>query len=121
MATAAGYKAALVMARPTDIINAIIAALIHARYELPACSTLERIQGGAHALAHRNICKSVFRKLRSKERKALDRLLVIAVDQAATAAALAQASGEEYSAFGMVGNARQRGHRTERCCPVAGG
>ena len=73
------------MARPTDIMNAIIAALIHARYELPAFSTLERIQGGAHALTHRNICKSVFRKLRSKERKALDRLLVIAVDQRRTA------------------------------------
>jgi uncharacterized membrane protein YccC len=85
IAVVAGYTAALVMARPTDIMNALIAALIHARYELPVFATLERILGRVHARAHRNTCKSVFRRLRSKERKALDQLLVIAVDQRRTA------------------------------------
>ena len=81
---AAGYAAALVMARPADIVNAIIGALIHARYELPVFATLERILHRVHALAHRNTTKSVFRRLRSKDRKALDQLLVIAVDQPRT-------------------------------------
>ena len=85
IAVTAGYSAALVMARPADIMNAIIGALIHARYELPAFATLERILHHVHALAHRNTTKSVFRRLRSKERKALDQLLVIAVDQRRTA------------------------------------
>jgi len=59
LAVAAGYAAALVMARPADIVNAIIGALIHARYELPVFATLERILHRVHALAHRNTTKSV--------------------------------------------------------------
>jgi len=84
LAVAAGYAAALVMARPADIVNAIIGALIHARYELPVFATLERILHRVHALAHRNTAKRVFRRLRSKDRKELDQLLVIAVDQRRT-------------------------------------
>ena len=37
------------------------------------------------ALAHRHTCGSVFQRLTAKGRKALDRLLVIAVDQRRTA------------------------------------
>ena len=85
VAVTAGYEAALVLARPADITNAIIAALIRARYELPAFSTLERILGRVRALAHRHTCGSVFQRLTAKGRKALDRLLVIAVDQRRTA------------------------------------
>ena len=84
LAVAAGYAAALVMARPADIVNATIGALIHARYELPVFATLERILHRVHALAHRNTTKSMFRRLRSKDRKELDQLLVIAVDQRRT-------------------------------------
>ena len=85
LALAAGYEAALVMTRPADITNTIIAALIHARYELPALSTLERITKHVQARAYRKTFKSVFRRLTAKERRALDRLLVIAVDQRRTA------------------------------------
>jgi len=81
---AAGYEAALVLARPADILNAIIAALIRARYELPAFSTLERILGCVRARAHRHTCGSVFQRLTAQGRP-LDRLLGIAVDQWRTA------------------------------------
>jgi TnpA family transposase len=84
IAVAAGYQAALVMARPADIMNAIIAGLIHSRYELPAFDTLERITKRVRALAQRKTCGSVFRRLTAKERKALDHMLVIAVDQRRT-------------------------------------
>ena len=85
VAEGAGYEAALVMARPTDITNAIIAALIYARYELPAFSTLERLTKHVQSQAHRQTFQSVFRRLSARERKALDRVPVIAVDQRRTA------------------------------------
>lgn len=85
LAVEAGHAAALVMGRPADITNAIIAALIHARFELPVFPTLERLTGHVRALAHRKLCGGVFRRLTAAGRKALDRLLVIAVDQRQTA------------------------------------
>ena len=85
VAEGAGYEAALVMARPADITNAIIAALIYARYELPAFSTLERLTKHVQSQAHRQTFQSVFRRLSARERKALDRVPVIAVDQRRTA------------------------------------
>jgi len=85
LAVEAGHEAALVMARPADITNAIIAALIHARFELPAFPTLERLTGHVRALAHAKLCGRVFRRLTAKGRKTLDHLLVIAVDQRRTA------------------------------------
>ena len=45
IAVTAGYDAALVMARPADILNAMLAGLIQARYEMPAFSTLARVLG----------------------------------------------------------------------------
>ena len=56
VAVEAGYEAALVMARPADILNAVIGALIHARFELPAFLTLERITRRVRILAHRKLC-----------------------------------------------------------------
>jgi hypothetical protein len=38
IAAQAGYQAALVMARPADITNAIIAALTHERFEWQCCN-----------------------------------------------------------------------------------
>ena len=114
VAEGAGYEAALVMARPTDITNAIIAALIYARYELPAFSTLERLTKHVQSQAHRQTFQSVFRRLSARERKALDRVLVIAVDQRRTALQkikqLPQRPSrkhleESVRHFGMVGNA----------------
>ncbi len=43
VAAETGLQAALVMARPADITNAIVAALTNARFELPTFSTVERI------------------------------------------------------------------------------
>ena len=85
IAVTAGYDAALVMARPADILNAMLAGLIQARYEMPAFSTLERVVGRVRALAHRNTCGTVFRRLSPEGRQALDALLVITVDQKRTA------------------------------------
>lgn len=85
MAAQTGYQAALVMGRPADISNAIIAALTHAGFELPAFSTLERATRHGRALAHRKVCGDVFRRLTADERRALDKLLVIAVDRRRTA------------------------------------
>jgi len=85
LAAEAGLQAALVMARPADITNSIIAALTNARFELPTFSTVERITKRARALAQRRLSGSVFRRLTATERQALDRLLVIAVDQRRTA------------------------------------
>ena len=81
----AGYEAALILAQTADITNAVIAALIRARFELPAFSTLERIPKHVRALAHRKLCRKVFDGLTAQERKELDQLLVIAVDQRRTA------------------------------------
>ena len=85
VAAVAGYQAALVMGRAADITNAIIGALTNARFELPAFSTLERTTRHARALAHRKLCSQVFAQLTAEERQALDRLLVIPVDQRRTA------------------------------------
>ena len=85
VAVEAGYEAALVMARASEILNAVIGALIHARFELPAFLTLERITRRVRILAHGKLCGNVFRRLTAKGREALDQLLVIAVDQRRTA------------------------------------
>ena len=85
LAVQTGHQAALVMARPADISNAIIAALTYARFELPAFSTLEHATKHARAVAHRKLCGNVFRILTVEERRTLDRLLVIPVDQRRTA------------------------------------
>jgi len=53
-AVEAGYEAALILAQTADLTNAVIAALIRARFELPAFSTLERITKHVRALAHRS-------------------------------------------------------------------
>ena len=81
-AVEAGYEAALILAQTADLTNAVIAALIRARFELPAFSTLERITKHVRALAHRKLCRKVFDGLTAQERKELDQLLVIAVAQA---------------------------------------
>jgi Domain of unknown function (DUF4158) len=85
VAAVAGYQAALVMGRAADVTNAIIGALTNERFELPAFSTLERTTRHARALAHRKLCSQVFAQLTAEERQALDRLLVIPVDQRRTA------------------------------------
>jgi hypothetical protein len=85
LAVEAGYQAALVMARQADITNAIIGALIHSRFELPALSSIERITRHTRAMAHRKLCGGVLRRLTVPERQALDQLLVIPVDQRRTA------------------------------------
>lgn len=85
LAVATGLKAALVMARPADIANAIIAELTHSGFELPAFSTVERITKSTRALAHRKICLTVHRRLGIAERQALDQLLTIPLDQRRTA------------------------------------
>jgi hypothetical protein len=77
LAAQVGYQAALVMARPANIANAIIGAVTHARFELPAFSTLEHITRHARALAQRKPCGNVFKRLTADERRTLDRLLVI--------------------------------------------
>ena len=85
LAAAAGFKAALVMARPADIANAIIAELIHAGFELPPFSTLERITKHVRALAHRKVFHNVHRQLSAAARQALDQLLIVTLDQRRTA------------------------------------
>jgi len=85
VAAAAGYQAALVMGRPADITNAIIGALTNARFELAVFPTLERTTRHARALAHRKLYGNVFARLTVEERQALDRLLVVPVDQRRTA------------------------------------
>ena len=85
LAAATGLKAALVMGRPADIANAIIAELTHSGFKLPAFSTVERITKHARALAHRKICLTVHRRLGIAERQALDQLLTIPLDQRRTA------------------------------------
>jgi hypothetical protein len=73
------------MGRAADVTNAIIGALTNARFELPAFSTLERTTRHSRALAHRKLCSKVFAQLTAEERQALDRLLVIPVDERRTA------------------------------------
>jgi hypothetical protein len=73
------------MGRAADITNAIIGALTNAHLELPAFSILERTARHARALVHRKLCGNVFARLTAEERQALDRLLVIPVDQRRTA------------------------------------
>jgi hypothetical protein len=85
LAVATGFKVSLVMARPADVANAMIAELTHSSFELPAFSTLERITKHARALAHRKVCGTVHRRLSIAERHALDQLLIIAVNQRRTA------------------------------------
>jgi TnpA family transposase len=85
VAAAAGYEAALIMGRAADITNAVIGALTNARFELPPFAILERTTRHARALAHRKLCGNVFARLTAEERQALDRLLVIPVDQRRTA------------------------------------
>jgi hypothetical protein len=85
LAAATGLKAVLVMGRPADIANAIIAELTHSGFELPAFSTVERITKHARVLAHRKICLTVHRRLGIAERQALDQLLTIPLDQRRTA------------------------------------
>ena len=85
LAVETGFKASLLMPRPADIANAVIAELTHAGYELPAFSTLERITKHVRALAHRKVCSTVHRHLSGAERKALDQLLIVTLDQRRTA------------------------------------
>ena len=69
LAIATGLKVSLVMARLADIANAIIAELIHAGFELPAFSTLERITKHVRALAQRKVYNNVHRHLSAAARQ----------------------------------------------------
>jgi len=80
IAAEAGCQAARVMARPADITNAIVAALTHARFELPAFSTVERITNAPVPWLTAGFAAAYFADSPCQERQALDGLLVIAVD-----------------------------------------
>ena len=73
----------------SDLVNGAIEALIAARYELPALSTLRRLAGGVHARATLDCFAAVDRRLDADIQQRLDGLLIVSKDaQASEFAAL---------------------------------
>ena len=75
IAARAVYAAAQVMDNPADLINVAIEELIHARYELPAYTTLDRLTQRVRALVNRRMFQAVFDQLTEDDRRRLDALL----------------------------------------------
>jgi len=77
----------------SDLINGAIEALIAARYELPALSTLRRLAGGVHAQATQDCFAAVDRRLDTDLQQRLDGLLTVPKDaQESEFAALCKAT-----------------------------
>lgn len=75
IATRAAHTASLTMDQPVDIINATIDELIARDNELPAFSTLDRLNEQIHAKAQSRLFKRVTRRLTDGQKLGLDRLL----------------------------------------------
>jgi TnpA family transposase len=73
-------KNAYVMENPADLINSAIDVLIKNNYELPAFSYLDKITLEVRASIHSGIFESVFSRMTSEQKKVLDTLLEVKVE-----------------------------------------
>ena len=69
------------MSDPADLINVAIEELVHARFELPAFSTLDRLAGRLRDQVHRQLYTRITASLASDDRQRLDALLRVADDE----------------------------------------
>ena len=68
-------RSAFTMSDPADLINVAIEELVHARYELPAFSTLDRLAGHVREQVHRQLYAQITASLTADGRDRLDALL----------------------------------------------
>jgi len=81
VAARAVYQAAQVMDNPADLINVAIEELIHARCELSAYSTLDRLAQRVRTVVNRRFFQLVARRVTERDRQCLDALLETSVTQ----------------------------------------
>ena len=84
LAVEAVYQAAQVMDNPADLINAAIDALLSAKAELPAFSTLDRLVERVRTLVNRRIALQVAQRVAATDQERLAALLVAPPDRTRT-------------------------------------
>ena len=79
------YDAALAMSQPRDIMNAVIAGLIQADFELPTLSGLAKLERRVRTVVHGRMFRRVYTALTQAQKTALDQLLTTGLNQRQTA------------------------------------
>ena len=75
------YDAALAMSQPRDIMNAVIAGLIQADFELPTLSGLAKLERRVRTVVHGRMFRRVYTALTQAQKTALDQLLTTGLNQ----------------------------------------